>query len=60
MISDFWRRLFLREDDAIVATQVHIGKESQQSVIIRIKITILERLVLGLPEGVNKLLALIV
>ena len=59
MICDFWIGLFLGEDDAIVATQVHISKEPEQPVIICIKITILEGFVLCLPKGVNKLLTLI-
>ena len=47
-------------DDAVVATEVHEGKEAQQTIVIGIEITILKGLVLGIPQGVDKLFLLLV
>ena len=53
------RMLFLREDDLVVAAQVHEGEEAEETIIVGIKIAVLERFVLGVPEGIYELLALI-
>ena len=50
---------FLWEDDLVVAAQVHEGKEAEQTVIVSIEVAVLEWLVLGVPEGINKFLALV-
>jgi hypothetical protein len=52
------RSLLLWEDDTIVATQVHESEEAQQTVIVGIEVTVLERLMLRIPQTVYKLLAL--
>ena len=52
--------LFLWRDDAIIATQVHEGKEAQKTIVIGIEVTILKGFVLRLPESIDKLLALVV
>ena len=52
--------LFCGLDDAIVAAEVHEGKETQQAIVVGIEIAILEGLVLSLPESIDKLLALVV
>ena len=39
---------------------MHEGEEAQQPVVVSIEVTVLERLVSGVPESVDKLLALIV
>ena len=49
-----------REDDAVVAAQVHEGKETQQSVVVGIEIAVFERHVLGFPESLDEFAALIV
>ncbi len=51
--------LFPRRNDAVIAAEVHESKETQQSVVVSIEIAILEGHVLGFPEGIDKLLALI-
>jgi hypothetical protein len=37
---------------------MHKGKEAQQTFVVGIEITILVRLMLGIPKGIDKLLAL--
>ena len=49
-----------RCDDLVVSAQVHEGEETEQPVVVGIEITILEGLVLGIPESIHKLLTLIV
>ena len=39
---------------------MHEGKEAEQTIVVGIEITILERLVLGIPQGIDELLALVV
>ena len=48
----------MRDYLTIVSTQVHKGKETQQPIVVGIEIAILEGFVLGIPEGINKLLLL--
>ena len=50
----------LRGDDTVVAAQVHEGKEAEQTVVVGIEVAVVERNVLGIPKGINKLLALVV
>ena len=38
---------------------MHEGEEPQQSIVVGIEIAILEGLVLRIPEGIHKLLALV-
>ena len=51
--------LFPGWNDAVIATEVHESKETQQSVVVGIEVAVLEGFVLGFPESVDKLLALI-
>ena len=47
-------------DDTVVPTEMHEGEETEQTVVIGIKIAILERYVLGIPQGIDELTALVV
>ena len=49
-----------REDHTVMTAQVHEGEESQQSVVIGIEVSVLERLVLRLPECLDEFAALVV
>ena len=52
--------MLVRKYNLIMAAQVHEGKEAEQSVVVGIEVAVLERFMLGIPEGVHKLLALVV
>ena len=54
------RGLLLWRDDAVVATEMHEGKQAQQPIVVSIEIAILKGFVLGIPQGIDKLFALIV
>ena len=47
-------------DDTVVAAEMHECKEAQQSVVIGIEVSVIERLVLCIPEGIYKFLAFVV
>ena len=44
--------------DSVVAAEMHEGEEAEQSVVVSIEITVLEGLVLGVPQGIDELFAL--
>jgi hypothetical protein len=47
-------------DNPVVATQVHKGEEAQKAIVVGIEIAILKGHMPGVPQGIDKLLALIV
>ena len=42
-----------------MAAEMHEGKEAKQTVVVGIEITVIERLMLGVPKSINKLFALL-
>ena len=50
--------LFLWFDYAVMSAEVHECEEAQQSIVVGIEVAIVKGLVLGIPEGINKLLLL--
>ena len=46
-------------DDTVVTTQVHESKETQQSIIVSVEVTVLEGYVLGVPQCIDKLFLLL-
>ena len=46
-------------DQTIMPTEVHEGEEAQQTVVVGIEIAVLERLMAGVPQGIDKFLALV-
>lgn len=47
--------LFCGLDDTVVSAQVHECEEAEQTVIVCIEISVLERLVLAVPESLGEL-----
>jgi hypothetical protein len=45
------------EDDAVISAEVHECEEAEKTIIISVKVTILIRLVLRIPETVDELMA---
>ena len=43
-----------------MSTKMHECEQSQQAVVVGIEVAVFERFVLGIPQGIDKLLALIV
>ena len=49
--------LFCGSDDTVVSAEVHECEEAEKTVVICIKISVLVRFVLGVPETVDELTA---
>ena len=47
-------------NNAIVAAQMHEGKQAEQTIVVGIEVAILEGFVLSIPQCINKLLTLLV
>ena len=50
----------MREYHLIVSAQVHEGKEAEKGIVVRIEIAIGKGFVLGIPQGIYKLLSVVV
>ena len=48
-----------REDDTIAAAEVHKREETEQAIVIGIEITVGERLMLRIPQGIDELATLL-
>lgn len=52
--------LVLRSNHAVVTAEVHEREEAEEGIVIYVDEAILEGLVLGIPEGIHKLLSVLV